>query len=91
MIRAVNYVVIMILAFAVVISVPSVVFAQTSPWSLFQRLCQTSGLATGPQCQNLGTSGSSSICGTNSVLQNGVCVPTTSSSPSNICGTNGVC
>ena len=56
------------------------VFGQTNPWALFQRLCQGGAFATGPQCQNLGTSSSSSVCGTNAILQNGVCVPTTSSS-----------
>ena len=29
------------------------VFGQASPWSLFQQLCPTGRLATGPQCQNL--------------------------------------
>ena|SRR3989475_4790589 len=31
----------------------ALVFGQTSPWALFQRLCQGGGYATGPQCQNL--------------------------------------
>jgi hypothetical protein len=92
-----NYVTIVILAFTVSISLPNSVFAQMSPWSLFQRLCQSGGLATGPQCQNLGTSSSSSstttngVCGTNAILQNGVCVPTTSSTTTNgVCGTNAI-
>lgn len=29
------------------------VIGQTSPWTLFQQLCPTGRLATGPQCQNL--------------------------------------
>jgi hypothetical protein len=90
-----NYVAIMILAFAVTLSLPNTVFAQMSPWSLFQRLCQSGGLATGPQCQNLGISSPStttnSVCGTNAVLQNGVCVPISSSTTTNsVCGTNAV-
>jgi len=69
----------------------ALVFGQTNPWALFQRLCQGGEFATGPQCQNLGTSGSSSVCGTNAVLQNGVCVPTTSSTTTNgVCGTNAI-
>src|SRR6266487_5149394 len=67
------------------------VFGQTNPWALFQQLCQGGAFATGPQCQNLGTSGSSSVCGTNAILQNGVCVPTTSSTTTNgFCGTNAI-
>jgi hypothetical protein len=67
------------------------VFGQSNPWALFQRLCQGGTFATGPQCQNLGTSNSSNVCGTNAVLQNGVCVPTTSSTTTNgVCGTNAV-
>ena len=31
----------------------TMVFGQTSPWSLFQQLCPTGRLATGPQCHNL--------------------------------------
>jgi hypothetical protein len=86
-----NYVTIVILAFTVSISLPNSVFAQMNPWSLFQRLCQSGGLATGPQCQNSGTSSSSSVCGTNAILQNGVCVPTTSSTTTNsVCGTNAI-
>src|SRR5436189_4747158 len=40
----------------------ALVFGQTNPWALFQQLCQGGSFATGPQCQNLGTSGSSSVC-----------------------------
>jgi len=54
--RLINYVSIMILALIVTISFSSTgtVFGQlaSSPWSLFQRLCQSGSLATGPQCQN---------------------------------------
>ena len=67
-------------------------FGQTNPWALFQRLCQAGTFATGPQCQNMGTSSSSSVCGTNAILQNGVCVPTTTSSTTTngVCGTNAI-
>ena len=69
----------------------SLVFGQTNPWALFQQLCQGGAFATGPQCQNLGTSSSpttsstttNGVCGTNAILQNGVCVPTTSSTITN--------
>jgi hypothetical protein len=89
--RIVSYGTIIILAFTVTMFLPNAVFAQMSPWSLFQRLCQSGGLATGPQCQNSGTSSSSSVCGTNAILQNGVCVPTTSSTTTNgVCGTNAI-
>ena len=30
-------------------------FGQTNPWGLFQQLCPTGRLATGPQCQNFFT------------------------------------
>lgn len=30
----------------------STVYAQMSPWGLFQQLCKSGGLAIGPQCQN---------------------------------------
>src|SRR5947208_17166899 len=40
----------------------ALVFGQTNPWALFQQLCQGGAFATGPQCQNLGTSSSSSVC-----------------------------
>ncbi len=87
-----NFIPLSIISITLLVLIPnSAVFGQTNPWSLFQRLCQSSGLATGPQCQNLGTSSSSSVCGTNAVLQNGVCVPTTSSTTTNsVCGTNAV-
>jgi hypothetical protein len=74
--------------FILLLLIPTtLVSGQTSPWNLFQRLCQSGGLATGPQCQNLGTSSSSSVCGTDAILQNGVCVPTTTNG---VCGTNSV-
>jgi hypothetical protein len=69
----------------------ALVFGQTNPWALFQRLCQGGTFATGPQCQNLGTLSSSSVCGTNAILQNGICVPTTTSNTTNgVCGTNAI-
>ena len=66
-------------------------FGQTNPWALFQQLCPTGRLATGPQCQNFFTNTNS--CSTGSVLQNGVCAPFTNT---NTCPTgsvlqNGVC
>jgi hypothetical protein len=67
----------------------TVVFGQTSPWGLFQQLCQTGRLATGPQCQGLlqgqqpstttGTTTAAGTCPTGFVIQNNLCVPTTSS------------
>jgi PKD domain len=67
----------------------TVVFGQTSPWGLFQQLCQTGRLATGPQCQGLfqgqqpstttGTTTAVGTCPTGFVIQNNLCVPTTSS------------
>ena len=69
----------------------TMVFGQTNPWALFQQLCPTGRLATGPQCQNFFTN--TNTCPTGSVLQNGVCVPFTNT---NTCPTgsvlqNGVC
>jgi len=56
--------------------------------ALFQRLCQSSGLATGPQCQGLlqgqqpstttGTTTAAGTCPTGFVIQNNFCVPATS-------------
>jgi hypothetical protein len=67
----------------------TVVFGQTNPWSLFQQLCQTGRLATGPQCQGLlqaqqpsTTTGANTVagtCPTGFIIQNNVCVPTTTS------------
>ena len=87
-----NFLPLSIMPIILLLLIPTaLVSAQTSPWILFQRLCQSGGLATGPQCQNLGTSSSSSVCGTNAILQNGVCVPTTSSTTTNgVCGTNAI-
>src|SRR5439155_12679421 len=70
---------------------------------LFQQLCPTGRLATGPQCQGLSQgqqpfstanpNTAAGTCPTGSVLQNGVCVPFTNT---NTCPTgsvlqNGVC
>jgi hypothetical protein len=58
----------------------SVVFGQTNPWDLFQQLCPTGRLATGPQCQNFFTTGintATNTCPTGSVIQNSICVPFT--------------
>jgi hypothetical protein len=67
----------------------TVVFGQTTPWGLFQQLCQTGRLATGPQCQGLlqgqqpsttsGTTTAAGTCPTGFVIQNNFCVPTTTS------------
>src|SRR5438552_9290583 len=91
-----NRIVIMLLSVLVTVAIPNVVFAQTTAWSLFQQLCQSGGVATGPQCQNLQTQQSNgSTCPTNSILQNGVCVPTASTTqgtcPTNSILQNGVC
>jgi hypothetical protein len=68
--------------------IPTMVFAQTSPWGLFQQLCPTGRLATGPQCQGLlqgqqpstttGTTTATGTCPTGFLIQNGLCVPSTS-------------
>jgi hypothetical protein len=68
----------------------AVVFGQTSPWGLFQQLCQTGRLATGPQCQGLlqgqqqpsattGTTTATGTCPTGYLIQNGLCVPSATS------------
>ncbi len=67
------------------------VLGQTNPWALFQQLCPTGRLATGPQCQNFFTN--TNTCPTGSVLQNGICAPFTNT---NTCPTgsvlqNGIC
>jgi len=79
----------------------ALVFGQTNPWALFQRLCQGGAFATGPQCQNLGpqcqngvcvpttsSTTTNGFCGTSAILQNGVCVPTTTSTTQGTCPTN---
>ena len=81
----------------------TVVFGATNPWGLFQQLCPTGRLATGPQCQGLSQgqqpfstanpNTAAGTCPTGSILQNGVCVPFTNT---NTCPTgsilqNGVC
>jgi hypothetical protein len=95
-----NFLTLSIIPIILLLLIPAtLVFGQTNPWALFQQLCQGAAFATGPQCQNLGTSSSSSVCDTNAILQNGVCVPTTSSSspltagncPTNAILQNGVC
>jgi len=65
----------------------TVVFGATNPWGLFQQLCPTGRLATGPQCQGLSQgqqpfstanpNTAAGTCPTGSILQNGVCVPST--------------
>jgi hypothetical protein len=50
------------------------VFAQVSPWELFQMLCGTGRLVTGPQCQNLSTG--TNTCANGLLVAVGVCIPT---------------
>jgi hypothetical protein len=74
----------------------SVVFGQTNPWDLFQQLCPTGRLATGPQCQNFFTTGintATGTCPTGSVLQNSICVPftTTNTCPTGSVLQNSIC
>jgi hypothetical protein len=67
----------------------TLVFGQTNLWSLFQQLCPTGRLATGPQCQGLlqgqqpssatGTTTTAGTCPTGFVIQNNFCMPTTTS------------
>ncbi len=53
----------------------STVFAQASdPWELFQMLCGTGRLASGPQCQNLLTG--TNTCTNGLLFAAGVCIPT---------------
>lgn len=61
----------------------STVFAQASdPWELFQTLCGTGRLASGPQCQNLLTG--TNTCTNGLLFAAGVCIPTNTGVP----GTN---
>ena len=91
-----NFLPLSIISIILLVLIPTTgVFGQTNPWSLFQQLCPTGRLATGPQCQNLltGNNIGTGTCPTGSVLQNGVCVPFTNT---NTCPTgsvlqNGVC
>jgi hypothetical protein len=84
-----NYLPISMISIILFLLIPTtVVFGQTSPWGLFQQLCQTGRLATGPQCQGLlqgqqpstttGTTTAAGTCPTGFVIQNNLCVPTTS-------------
>ena len=68
----------------------TMVLGQTSPWGLFQQLCQTGRLATGPQCQGLlqgqqqpstttGTATATGTCPIGFLIQNGLCVPSATS------------
>ncbi|MGB7956039.1 MAG: hypothetical protein WCF23_18860 [Candidatus Nitrosopolaris sp.] len=67
----------------------TVVFGQTNPWGLFQQLCPTGRLSTGPQCQGLlqgqqpssttGTTTAAGTCPTGFVIQNNFCVPASTS------------
>lgn len=53
----------------------STVYAQMSPWSLFQQLCKSGGLAIGPQCQNLAQQqlGASTLPSSSSSLPSSTC------------------
>ena len=69
----------------------SSVFAQT-PWSLFQRLCPSGFLATGPQCANLFTGTNIGTCDNSFLMSLGVCTPSsTNACPVNTVLQNGVC
>jgi len=68
----------------------SAVFAQ-SPWGLFQKLCPSGLLATGPQCANLFTGTNIGTCDPNLLNTYGVCIPTTTGTcPANYQLQNGV-
>jgi hypothetical protein len=67
----------------------SAVFGQ-DPWGLFQTLCPTGRLATGPQCINVLTG--STICNNAFLISIGICVPSsTSTCPIGSVPQNGVC
>jgi hypothetical protein len=67
------------------------VFAQ-SPWGLFQKLCPSGLLATGPQCANLFTGNNMGICDSAFLVSIGVCTPSSiNTCPTNTVLQNGVC
>lgn len=73
--------------------IPNSVFGQ-DPWGLFQTLCPTGRLATGPQCQNLltGNNIGTGSCNNAFLISNGLCVPTTTNTcPIGSVLQNGVC
>ncbi len=73
------------------LSPTSAVFAQT-PWGLFQRLCPSGLLATGPQCANLFTGTNLGTCDNSFLVSLGVCTPSsTNTCPTNTVLQNGVC
>jgi hypothetical protein len=87
----ISIILVLLIPIILVLLIPTtVVFGQSSPWGLFQQLCQTGRLATGPQCQGLlqgqqpstttgTTTTAAGTCPTGFVIQNNLCVPTTSS------------
>jgi len=69
----------------------SAVFAQ-SPWGLFQKLCPSGLLATGPQCANLFTGNNMGTCDNAFLVSIGLCTPSsTNTCPTNTVLQNGVC
>jgi hypothetical protein len=79
------------LTLILVLTTSSAVFAQ-SPWGLFQKLCPSGLLATGPQCANLFTGNNMGICDNAFLVSIGVCTPSsTNTCPTNTVLQNGVC
>src|SRR5437899_5880192 len=79
------------LTLILVLTPSSAVFAQ-SPWGLFQRLCPSGLLATGPQCANLFTGNNMGTCDNAFLVSIGVCTPSsTNTCPIGTVLQNGVC
>ena len=79
------------LALILVLTPASAVFAQ-SPWGLFQRLCPSGLLATGPQCANLLTGNNMGTCDNSFLMALGICTPSsTNTCPVGTVLQNGVC
>ena len=79
------------LALILVLTPSSAVFAQ-SPWGLFQRLCPSGLLATGPQCANLLTGNNMGTCDNSFLMALGICTPSsTNTCPIGTVLQNGVC
>jgi len=79
------------LTLILVLTPSSAVFAQ-SPWGLFQKLCPSGLLATGPQCANLFTGNNMGTCDNAFLVSIGVCISSsTNTCPTNTVLQNGVC
>jgi hypothetical protein len=79
------------LTLILVLTPSSAVFAQ-SPWGLFQRLCPSGLLATGPQCANLFTGNNIGTCDNSFLMAIGICTPSsTNTCPIGTVLQNGVC